>query len=83
MIKALYYFFIDDITQQLHIHYVAGCRIGHACKLHDQIIIVSVKMRVIAFAKHRIIPLLVPCRIVQAVRGIKVFFSKNRNPQLI
>lgn len=77
MVKAIDYFFLNDITQFFHIYYITRIRINGAGNLYKYFIIMAVVIRIIALAKNHIVCGLIPLRIVQAVGCIESLLSKN------
>src|SRR5438034_376975 len=68
----------DHFRQEFKVYYIACFLVGFAGYLYLHFIIMPMIIRQGAFAKNFLIPGIIPGRIIQAMGGIKMFFSENR-----
>lgn len=77
VVEAFQYVFLYEVTQQFHVHHITGLWVGLAHKLHYQLVVVAVKVGVVAFTKHLVIPVIVPSGIKQPVCGVEMLLPEN------
>jgi hypothetical protein len=76
MIKFIGDVFFDQVTQYFHVHYVPRHRVRFANYPHNQFVVMAVVVGIAAFAEYPEVLLIIPLRVIQAVGGIKMFFTK-------
>ena len=79
VIEPFQYLFRRDLRQDLHIHHIPRLRIRHSRHLDDQLIIMPVIIRIAALPEHFGIFPVIPRGIENAMRRIKMFFTKDRH----
>jgi hypothetical protein len=77
MVKFIGHVFFDQVTEYLHVHDVTRHRVRFAYYPHNKFIVVAVKVGIAALAEYSEVLFIIPPGVVQAVGGVKVFFTKN------
>src|SRR5690606_19009674 len=77
VIEFVQYLCFNNLTQLFHIVYITCFLIYGAGKFYDKLIVVPMEVGVTAQAKDLSVLLIVPGRVIQAVRRIKMLFSAN------
>ena len=77
MIKSVFYLFLNQVLQILHVYYKSRTWINGSGNAYDEFVIVPMIIWIAAFAENLGIGLVIPVFPMQSVGGIKMSFSAN------
>jgi hypothetical protein len=77
MVEPDQHVFPDQVTERFHVKNVSGLLIGLTGHADDDLVIMSMEIRIAALAEHLLVLVISPRLIVEPVRCIEMFLSGN------